>query len=305
MFQSAFIAFLPFLFFTVCVLIPLSFPSHSPLTGRPRHWREQRSLYLRLLVRKCQLFNWLPREASVKIPSLPSTGKTSDRNGISPSPCPTGGGWWHFSDQELAQPPPGTTEGPFARSPLHLWTKSLYSHFMAQRGSPRPRPRLLLGAAGEGSSVAKAIGAAGAVAVHPFCTLRFSPNKPCGCTSCSSHPLPLTSSCQLVSCPPSPTIHVVWMAAWHPRGQFPHRGTRGELLHPNCELSSWQTADQMVSTSPSHSAPAPVSLVVTWSWWAQLAFLLRGESPSAQLLDHPGCCDPSPMDRRGPLAVAS
>lgn len=133
MFQSAFIAFLPFLFFTVCVLIPLSFPSHSPLTGRPRHWREQRSLYLRLLVRKCQLFNWLPREASVKIPSLPSTGKTSDRNGISPSPCPTGGGWWHFSDQELAQPPPGTTEGPFARSPLHLWTKSLYSHFMAQR----------------------------------------------------------------------------------------------------------------------------------------------------------------------------
>lgn len=76
-----------------------------------------------------------------------------------------------------------------------------------------PRPRLLLGAAGEGSSVAKAVGAAGAVAVHPFCTLRFSPNKPCGCTSCSSHPLPLTSSCQLVSCPPSPTIHVVWMAA--------------------------------------------------------------------------------------------
>lgn len=35
----------------------------------------------------------------------------------------------------------------------------------------------------------------------------------------------------------------------------------------------------MVSASPSSSAAAPLSLVVTWSRWAQLELLLLGESP--------------------------
>lgn len=131
-----------------------------------------------------------------------------------PAPPPVVGGVSLTSSlPSLLQAPP---RGLSYALPSISWTKSLDGGFMAQRGSPRPRPRPLLGAAGEGSSMTKAGGAAGAVAVHPFCTLRFSPNEPsawCGCTSCSSHPLPLTSSCQLVSRPPSPTIHVVWMAA--------------------------------------------------------------------------------------------
>lgn len=60
----------------------------------------------------------------------------------------------------------------------------------------------------------------------------------------------------------------------------------------------------MVSAAPSSSAAAPLSLV-TWSRGAQLALLLQGESAPAQLPHCSGCCDPSPMDRRGTLAITS
>lgn len=77
-----------FIFLAVWVFLPLSFPSCSSLTERPRHPREQRSLHLKLFVLRCRLFSRPHREASAKIPSLPGTDKTSNPTGSPYLPAP-------------------------------------------------------------------------------------------------------------------------------------------------------------------------------------------------------------------------
>lgn len=143
----------------------------------------------------------------------PAADKNSSRNRVSLSLSATGSAWWHFPDQQLAQALPSATVVPFVRSPLRLLDHSLYGHIRAQREFST---QTIAEGCRRRAPMAKARGDVGAVLVHPFCTLCFNPRKPsawCGCTSCSSHPLPLISSCQLVSCCPSPMICIVWMAA--------------------------------------------------------------------------------------------